>query len=370
MNCPRPQWDQYFLQPPPVARAQVNLSQLPLRERLDAWRTALEPVFEITPDPARSPAAFTGTIAMAHLGDALISTVRSGPQIFDRDRAHARRTGLGHFMVQTFVEGEHQGAYGENEVRRGRGDVWILDLGQETRTHASNFANITLVIPRDRLLPLLKGGDVHGTTLRAGSASARMIASHMDAMMDSATQLDLAEASAAVDAAALMIAGAWSSIRESRAQVTAAVRATARRAVCDYIDRHLLDDRLSPETLARVFRMSRATLYRLFDDEGGIMAYILGRRLNRCHAILAASVNGERTIGDIAFSHGFASGAHFSRAFRRRFGMAPRDARGSGAGGIGAPYSDARAISDWIATLRRPHSDPRNRVTPHRAQAG
>jgi hypothetical protein len=51
----------------PIARARLDLDALPRVERLDRWREALEPVFEITPDPAENGAAFSGAIAMAHL---------------------------------------------------------------------------------------------------------------------------------------------------------------------------------------------------------------------------------------------------------------------------------------------------------------
>jgi AraC-like DNA-binding protein len=336
----------------PIARAQINVDGLPAGERLDIWRSALEPIFEITPDPHRPAAGFVGSITMSHLGDALISTVASTAQIFDRSRAHAKRSGVDHFMVQTFVRGEHNGVCGENEVRRGRGDVWILVLGQATRTHAGSFTNVTLIMPRDRVLPLLKGGDVHGTTLR--SASARLIGSHLKALLCAAPELDLIEAAAAVDAAALMIGGAWSSIRESRADVTAAVRATARRAICDYVDQHLTDETLSPGVLLRLFGISRGTLYRLFEDDVGVAAYILGRRLDRCRAILGRSTGKDGSIGELAFGHGFASEAHFSRAFRRRFGIAPRDARGISLEPEPrtTAEAEARAISDWIARLR------------------
>jgi len=109
---------------------------------------------------------------MAHLGDALMSEGRSAPQTFNRSRAHARRSGLDHFMVQTFVHGQHEGACGDDTVQRGAGDVWILDLAQATQTQASTFANIMLIMPRDRVLPLLKGGNIHGTTLRHGALGA------------------------------------------------------------------------------------------------------------------------------------------------------------------------------------------------------
>lgn len=339
----------------PIARAQIKVDGLPAGERLDVWRGALEPIFEIMPDPNLPAVGFVGSIAMSHLGDALISTVSSTPQVFERSRDHAKRTGIDHFMVQTFLRGEHSGVCGESEVRRGQGDVWILDLGQDTRTHAKAFTNVTLILPRDRIAPLLKGGEVHGTTLPSGSASARLIGSHLETLLVAAPDMSLTEAAATVDAAALMIAGAWSRIRESSAEVTAAVRATARRTIRDYIDQHLTDETLSPELLIRLFHISRATLYRLFEDEGGVAAYILSRRLDRCRAILGASTGRDPSISELAFNHGFVSVAHFSRAFRRRFGIAPRDGRSVNLDPEPRTTVDAeaRAISDWIATLRR-----------------
>ena len=214
-------------------------------------------------------------------------------------------------------------------------------------------ANITLIIPRDRMLPLLGGTSLHGATLHHGSPSARLIASHLETLAAVAPQLTLGEAAAAVDAAAVMMASAWSSLREGRAEVGAAVRATARRAVRDHIDRHLMDDQLTPEALARLFRMSRATLYRLFDEEGGVAAYILGRRLDRCRAILAANLTG-LTIGEIAFSHGY-SEAHFSRASPPGIGA---DARGGGpgpaltAGGAQATPDDRGLARDISVSAR------------------
>lgn len=344
---------------PAIARAQLNFDLLPSAERVDLWREAVGAVYEITPDPEQKPGAFSGALTTVHLGDALLSEVRSGAQVFKRSRAHARRTGLDHFMVQMFRRGRHDGMSGDTPVHRGRGDIWVLDLGQESHTDTSRFSNITLIIPREIMLPLLKGGDIHGATLRQGSPSARLIASHLEALAVAAPELTPAEAAAAVDAAALMIAGAWSSIRESRAEVASAMRASARRAVRDYIDQHLGDDSMTPELLARLFHMSRATLYRLFEEEGGVAGYILGRRLDRCRAILAGGHGGEGTIGEIAFNNGFGSDAHFSRAFRRRFGIAPRDARGVAhfpplpSVLPGGGNAEARAISDWIATLRR-----------------
>ena len=46
-----------------------------------------------------------------------------------------------------------------------------------------------------------------------------------------------------------------------------------------YIDKHLDSPRLSADAIARCFGWSRATLYRLFEPDGGLMKYIQRRRL-------------------------------------------------------------------------------------------
>jgi AraC family transcriptional activator of tynA and feaB len=44
-------------------------------------------------------------------------------------------------------------------------------------------------------------------------------------------------------------------------------------------------------------------------------------------ALIAAPRHPAQSIATIAFSHGFKSQAHFSRVFRERYGMTPREFR-------------------------------------------
>ncbi len=58
-----------------------------------------------------------------------------------------------------------------------------------------------------------------------------------------------------------------------------------------------------------------------------MQAYIGERRLQRCYETINADDRAAETIGPIAFSLGFRSEAHFSRAFKKCFGVGPRDLR-------------------------------------------
>lgn len=103
--------------------------------------------------------------------------------------------------------------------------------------------------------------------------------------------------------------------------------------------------------------MSRATLYRLFESIGGIAAYIQSRRLARAYAALVRPAHRHRRLYDIALDWGFVSEAHFSRSFRRAFGLSPSEARALAGStrrvAVRAPGSeDAHDYADWLTRLR------------------
>ncbi|MBP2329130.1 AraC-like DNA-binding protein [Kibdelosporangium banguiense] len=104
-----------------------------------------------------------------------------------------------------------------------------------------------------------------------------------------------------------------------------------RNAVMRYIEIHLSDPALSPDTIAAALHMSRRTLYKVLTPETadgtGVAAVIRRERLVRARRILVDPAYGDRTIGQIGADVGIPSAARFSRLFRAEFGVAPRDLR-------------------------------------------
>jgi AraC-like DNA-binding protein len=93
-----------------------------------------------------------------------------------------------------------------------------------------------------------------------------------------------------------------------------------------YVERHLTSPDLCAATICTQSGWSRATVYRLFKGEGGLLSYVQRRRLQRAFQELAA-FGEHRRILDIALECQFASEATFNRAFRRTFGLPPGAAR-------------------------------------------
>jgi AraC-like DNA-binding protein len=98
-----------------------------------------------------------------------------------------------------------------------------------------------------------------------------------------------------------------------------------------YVQAHLCDDELSPESVLSALQLPRSTLYRLFQHEGGLGAYI--RHLRLRHAADDLVRYPHALVLDIAFGLGFKSASVFTRAFRRAYGMAPQEYRALGGKG-------------------------------------
>ena len=95
-------------------------------------------------------------------------------------------------------------------------------------------------------------------------------------------------------------------------------------------------------------------LYRLLEGEGGVARYIQRRRLSESFAILCDTSN-NFSIASIAETLCFADASNFSRAFRREFGMSPRDVRTASLVGLapaatskGATGSETHSFADYL----------------------
>lgn len=119
--------------------------------------------------------------------------------------------------------------------------------------------------------------------------------------------------------AATSVGGASFSFHQSKAS-----RKTWERA-CDYVERHLGDDGLSPTKIASAIGISTRYLSELFSSEEQTpMGWVMRRRLESCKMALEGQPWMPGIVTNIAFQYGFNNIPSFNRAFRRAFGRSPK----------------------------------------------
>lgn len=124
-------------------------------------------------------------------------------------------------------------------------------------------------------------------------------------------------------------------------------RAAAHRAAAkSFIEEHLADASLGVGQVAAAIGISERQLSRVFAADGtSIPRYILLRRLNLAHAMLAdpASPGRTRAVAEVAARCGFTSTTYFSHAFRAHFGQRASDVQRDS---FSFPPSTARKLGE------------------------
>lgn len=104
-----------------------------------------------------------------------------------------------------------------------------------------------------------------------------------------------------------------------------------RERVKRFAHENLRNPELSVEQIAGAVNLSPRQIHRLFASESiSLMRWVWMQRLENCYRELRDGASAGRSISDIAYAWGFNDQAHFSRAFRRQFGIAPREVRRQG----------------------------------------
>ena len=281
----------------------------------------------------------------------------STPHRFRRSNATIRQSNLDHLIIQLYISGGVRGDYGATPIDAGAGSISLLDLGRTVESGAPGFSNINLIVPRDKLPLSLRKRDLHGVILDPKRGSTRLLASHLSQLFHEGSSLSEPERAAAVSAALVMVEGGLFALQDSEVATQRAAGRAVKHAIEKHIDRHLFSAALSPERIAASFHLSRASLYRLFEDSGGVQAHIQRRRLEHAFDALTQPGRMRLGIGEMAYHYGFDSESAFSRAFRRRFAISPRDARALGQARMSAPRqpsmmsSETDLIDDWLSAL-------------------
>lgn len=298
----------------------------------------MEPVFDTralaAPDRATAwlelvEQSFAG-MRVLELGDAVNGQVRAAQSpeltILDitssamRAREDPPPGGPDLVYVAQIHDGECNLVHGGHATRLQPGQFTLIDARRRAQLELDDETRFTLLLlPRERVtrhVPLVDGavGRVSND-----SASDRHIAASLRSFTEAAGGLTSSQRSIALRSL-LHLLPAASAVTAEDGPATS--RWLARAAAV--IEQRLHDPAFGPDPLAEAVGVSRRYLDKLFAGHGSSIAReIWERRLRRAAHDLRAPAYRHRTIAEIAYGAGFSDAAHFTRAFRRRFGTTP-----------------------------------------------
>lgn len=295
-----------------------------------ACRELLATMFDLqTPRPEQR-AGYTMDFDLYDYGPIKLglSSATTAPSILIRDPGVIARIGIDHFHVQYYRANGFSMTIDGVERRVEAGDICLLDLSRPVMLQAERIDNLSAIVDRDLLAPLLADvGEVHGLVLRRHSEAGTAVREHLDDLWRQAPHLTVAQGLDLSRSTAALLAAVVRASAEYRRATRAELRKSQFKAICRRIDEQIADPGLGPDTLIRNFYVTRATLYRMFAPHGGIGRYILGRRLTGVFRDLSDPSLADARIEAILRCWGFANHTAAGRAFRKAYGITPSECR-------------------------------------------
>ncbi len=272
---------------------------------------------------------FRAKLEAASVGPLVLTRVTHGAMRSEATRGLIRRNGKDGTVVVIFkVAGTSKRSQdGRSSVQR-PGEVVVIDHRPAAHESSTDSQSLFLELPRERLESVL-GSTRRYTSLTMGAdvVSTGLTVTFFQELVrlrdrldpDSATRM----ASVGVDLIVASIAERLTLDVSQPLHGTVVVqRAKA------HVEAHLGDSTLDPPQLAAAVGVSLRRLQELFQARGQhISDWIWQRRLEASAKRLADPGCAQMPIGSLAFGCGFANQAHFSRRFKERYGMAPREYR-------------------------------------------
>jgi len=301
---------------------------IPIADRLDAWLSNARQIcgdcrFEF---PRRH--LFHGSIERRNIAGLELSRFSSSPISFAKFPVLSANSVDRYSIVITQLKGVRCYSQDGAMAILNPGDSTLIDSGHSWSSNcAGECSRLYLRVPRwlmeNRLrltnlplLPRISGASGLGVTLFRLATS----------LYQEAPVLTLEEGTSAIEAY-LEILSACIGHPEQRDEHAGRCAELLSR-VEQFIETHLSEPALSPTEIASAVGISVRHLHRLFSCSGStITECIRRRRLERCRMELCDARSAERNITEIAFFWGFSDSAHFSRSFKRQFGVSPRTFR-------------------------------------------
>ena len=324
-------------------KSTISTAGIAAHARSRHWHDAIARTYFPLDLQFRDPGAFTGELTGWQLGEVALSRLTSEALQYKRQRQHLKAERDEHFLVTVPARAEVFFSQMGKDIRCPPGG-FILERSHEPYVFSHDeAADLWVVKVEARALAHRIRAPERFCSLQFGASDGagglfadmlHLIPARFEAMSEE-TRATVGQQ--LIDLLVLAV--------KADERTLTAGNSTVREAhltrIESFVRRNLSDNELDPETIARACRISTRYLHELFRDTQQTLGHwIREQRLEASRAFLSEPAN-RQTLAEIAYRWGFGDQAQFSRAFKARYGVAPKDYR-------------AAARAGEVQPLRRP----------------
>jgi AraC-like DNA-binding protein len=311
-----------------LANLSLDTEPFPPAERFPYWRDALQTHLGLKASCAHGQEqSFRANLTQYAIGRTLLREVSGMPHTVDRMNASADRR----IVVQLQIEGWSMMQLGEQSIRLDPGQIAVYRNNKPIHAEKNGrFHHIFLGIPEDcfaEAAPNWPQGD-RAMCISASQGTAAVFADLLFSLTRQARALDAAGLEdIAGSTVKLLLATLPPLVGEAPAEVSH-LEAYHKGQIKQFVKSNIHNPALDVRTIATGVNLSIRYVHRLFSSEPmRLMQWVMAQRLDHCHNELSSDI-AHRTISEIAYGWGFNDPAHFSKAFRKRYGVSPREVHG------------------------------------------
>lgn len=296
-------------------------------ERADHWQQSLRDVCGGFSTISSDWSKFRGNIELRNIGGFDVAGISMNADKVIRSRKQIAESDDKYCFLIMQTRGRALLSQRDNEAFLEPGDMALIDSGYPSEfSYDGVMGQISLHIPRETLQSCLPNHHIEeAKTISGMSGMGAVTRDFLASTYKEAAFID-EESYPAVRTALLDFLVATLRGYEPMEVMDQKVRQFCH--IRKIIEQNLTDPDLSPGKVARMSGISSRHLHRLFKKDGvSFGQWVRRRRLSEARRQLANKYFSDRSIIQIAFQWGFNDAAHFSRTFRKEFGLSPRQYR-------------------------------------------
>ena len=308
----------------------VSTVGLPSAGRAAAWNSLYSSHMSLVEFQPANQHTFDAELSYGRLGPVQLAKLSVDRCSVERKKSHIALSGARHYTLVLQAEGSSTFSHCGNEARLTEGDFVLCDLGLP-HLFDTKDPSVTIMLRTSpevlrEYLPTPEQfcGLQLGRTVGLASTVAAMVRSLTDGgAHDLRADCEERVARYLLEMISMSYTAGFEPMLKG-----SAVQWQHRNAILRYIEDNLRDPGLTAASIADGLRLSPRYVRNIFAISGKkLPAYVLQRRLEECARQMLDPAWKGHTLTEIAFSWGFNSAAHFTRAFRDHYGVTPRDYR-------------------------------------------